>query len=166
VWLRQWEFIGVCPTHPCKAPDRHCPLLPGVISNPSGAVCGGCQKVEPTLLRGGCGHFVCAPKCWRNYARAKLDNRELLFNTPSLGADATLACPGILPLPHCRAPPSHAHRLCELRWFWQRDVGISCNRTTYSRHWAKRDTSSIRRSEWSIWWGVLSRPSHAADASL
>ncbi|AYV84361.1 MAG: putative E3 ubiquitin-protein ligase parkin [Hyperionvirus sp.] len=90
---RRWEFVAICPKHQDKKPDRHCSLLPGVVSNKAGEICGGCGKVEPVVLKFGCNHFVCVPKCWRNYARTKLDNRELLFDTPTPGSDATLSCP-------------------------------------------------------------------------
>jgi hypothetical protein len=93
---KRWEFVGICQRHPNKMPDRHCPLLPGVIANVNGLPCGGCGKVEPVVLRFGCNHFICIPKCWRNYARAKLDVRELFFDTPTKGCDATLPCPGNL----------------------------------------------------------------------
>lgn len=65
----------------------------GVVPNIHNMKCGGCDRIEPVILRFGCGHFLCLPKCWRNYARTKLDNRELLFDTPQQGADATLSCP-------------------------------------------------------------------------
>lgn len=82
---KQWEFIGICPQHPDDAPDKHCPLLPGVVPNTTKAACDACNRVEDMILRFGCGHFICIPKCWRNYARTKLDNRELLFDTPFQG---------------------------------------------------------------------------------
>lgn len=90
---KRWEFVGICHLHPNKAPDPHCPLLPGVIHNTTKEKCGGCDRIEPIVLRFGCGHFICLPKCWRNYMRTKLDNRELLFDKPQQGADATLSCP-------------------------------------------------------------------------
>ncbi len=90
---KRWEFTGTCYVHPDKKPDRHCPLLPGVISNKSNIKCGDCKQIEPILLRWECGHYLCIRKCWRLYLRTKLDNRELLFDIPRQGADATLICP-------------------------------------------------------------------------
>ncbi|AYV81121.1 MAG: hypothetical protein Harvfovirus17_15 [Harvfovirus sp.] len=87
----RWEFFGICPDHPDQ---KDAPLLLcQIICNDTKETCVGCGKVEPTLLQFGCGHFICAMKCWRNYVRTKLDNRELLFDTPTPGCDSTLACP-------------------------------------------------------------------------
>lgn len=91
---KRWEFMGKCEKHPNKQPDSHCPLLPGVVTNINKLQCDGCKCISPKILRFDCGHFICLPKCWRTYACTKLDNRELLFDTPKNGDDATLRCPG------------------------------------------------------------------------
>lgn len=90
---KTWEFVGICYRHPNKLPDRHCPLLPGVIANTEQLPCDVCKAVHPTVHRWDCGHFLCLPKCYRDYIRTKLDNRELLVNTPTKDYDATYACP-------------------------------------------------------------------------
>jgi hypothetical protein len=89
---KRWQFAGICyVNHPNKFPVD-CPLVPGAVPNIHSMECGVCKTIQPTVMRFGCRHFVCMPRCLRNYIRSKLDNRELAVNIPG-HHNATLRCP-------------------------------------------------------------------------
>ncbi|AYV80715.1 MAG: putative E3 ubiquitin-protein ligase parkin [Harvfovirus sp.] len=85
---KKCKFFGSCFNHS----DKYLQMVPQVFANKTGIVCSPCEKVEQMLLRFGCNHVICL-NCWRKYTVLKLNNRELLFNTPTISSDPTLCCP-------------------------------------------------------------------------